>query len=201
MAAGTTRGSSGRRIGVFGGTFDPPHIGHLVTAVRVAEALDLDLVLMVVANVPWQKVGLRRITPADVRMDMVRAAVEGVDVLEACDLEIERGGETYTVDTLAALRAAGPDDDLVLVLGSDAAAGLDTWDRPEELRGLCRLAVVERPGSPVVVPDGFRWDAVRVPMLEVSSTEIRERVAEGRSIRFLLPEGAVSLVEQHRLYR
>ena len=77
MAAGTTRGPASRRIGVFGGTFDPPHIGHLVTAMRVAEALELDVVLMVVANVPWQKVGSRTITPADVRLDMVRAAVEG----------------------------------------------------------------------------------------------------------------------------
>lgn len=201
MAAGTTRGPSSRRIGVFGGTFDPPHIGHLVTAMRVAEALDLDLVLMVVANVPWQKVGSRTITPADVRLDMVRAAVEGVDVLEASDLEIRRGGETYTVDTLEALRAAGPDDDLVLILGSDAAAGLDTWERPDELRRMCRLAVVERPGSPVVVPDGFRYDRVTVPQLDVSSTELRRRVAEGRSVRFLVPEGAVSLMEGRRLYR
>ena len=201
MAAGTTRGSGGRRIGLFGGTFDPPHIGHLVTSMRVAEVLDLDVVLMVVANEPWQKVGSRQITPAGVRLDMVRAAVDGVDLLEASDLEIRRGGETYTVDTLAALRDASPDDDLVLILGSDAAAGLDTWDRPQELRALCRLAVVERPGSAIEVPTGFRWDAVRVPLLEVSSTEIRQRVADGRSIRFLVPEGAVSLVEQHRLYR
>ena len=201
MAAGTTRGSGGRRIGLFGGTFDPPHIGHLVTSMRVAEVLDLDVVLMVVANEPWQKVGSRQITPAGVRLDMVRAAVDGVDLLEASDLEIRRGGETYTVDTLAALRDASPDDDLVLILGSDAAAGLDTWDRPQELRALCRLAGVERPGSAIEVPTGFRWDAVRVPLLEVSSTEIRQRVADGRSIRFLVPEGAVSLVEQHRLYR
>jgi nicotinate-nucleotide adenylyltransferase len=201
MAAGTTRGSSGRRIGVFGGTFDPPHIGHLVTAMRVAEAVDLDVVLMVVANVPWQKAGSREITPADVRMDMMRAAVAGVDVLEACDLEIRRGGDTYTVDTLEELRAAGPDDELVLILGSDAAAGLDTWDRPQELRELCRLAVVERPGSPVEVPDGFRLDRVAVPQLEISSTELRRRVAGGRSIRFLVPEGAVAMVERHRLYR
>ena len=201
MAAGTTRGPSSRRIGVFGGTFDPPHIGHLVTAMRVAEALELDVVLMVVANVPWQKVGSRTITPADVRLDMVRAAVEGVDVLEASDLEIRRGGETYTVDTLESLRRAGPDDDLVLILGSAAAAGLDTWERPDELRRLCRLAVVERPGSPVVVPQGFRYDRVTVPQLDVSSTELRRRVAEDRSVRFLVPEGAVSLMEGRRLYR
>jgi nicotinate-nucleotide adenylyltransferase len=201
MAAGTTRGSGGRRIGVFGGTFDPPHIGHLVTSVRVAEALDLDVVLLVVANVPWQKVGSRTITPADVRMDMVRASVADVDVLEASDLEIRRGGDTYTVDTLEELRAAGPEDDLVLILGSDAAAGLETWDRPDELRQLCRLAVVERPGSPVEVPEGFRFDTVAVPQLEVSSTELRRRVAEGRSIRFLVPDAAVAMVDRHRLYR
>src|SRR5690606_27243253 len=133
MAAGSAPGAGagpGRRIGVFGGTFDPPHVGHLVPALFVAEALALDVVLLVVANVPWQKVGSRPISPARDRLDMVRAAVDGVDVLEASDLEIRRGGDTFTVDTIAELRAQGPDDDLVLILGSDAASGLDTWERP-----------------------------------------------------------------------
>ncbi len=192
---------SPRRVGVFGGTFDPPHIGHLVPALRVAEELSLDVVLMVVANVPWQKVGSRRISPAADRLDMLRAAVDGVDVLEASDMEIRRGGETFTVDTMAELRRSRPDDDLVLILGSDAAAGLDTWHRPDELRRTCRLAVVERPGTPVVVPDGFRAERVVAPVLDVSSTDLRRRVAEGRSVRYLVPDGAVAILERRRLYR
>lgn len=190
-----------RRVGVFGGTFDPPHIGHLVPAVRVAEELSLDVVLMVVANVPWQKVGSRPITPAADRFDMLAAAVAHVDVLQASDMEIRRGGETYTVDTVAEVRRSGPDDDIVVILGSDAAAGLDTWRRPDELRRTCRLAVVERPGSPVEVPAGFRAERVTVPLLDVSSTDLRERAATGRSLRYLVPEGAVAIIEQRRLYR
>lgn len=192
---------TGRRIGVFGGTFDPPHIGHLVTAERVAEALSLDVVLLVVANVPWQKVGSRSISPADDRLAMVRAVAEGSDVLQASDLELVRGGDSYTVETLETLRAAGPDDDLVLILGSDAASGLDTWERPDDLRTLCRLAVVERPGSPVVVPEGFEFDRVPVPSLDVSSTDLRARVGAGLSVRFLIPRAAVLILERRRLYR
>ncbi len=190
-----------RRIGVFGGTFDPPHIGHLVTAERVAEALSLDVVLLVVANVPWQKVGSRPISPAEDRLAMVRASVEGSDLLEASDLELVRGGDSYTVDTLEALRVAGPDDELVLILGSDAANGLDTWERPEDLRRLCTLAVVERPGSEVEVPAGFDVEHVAVPSLDVSSSDLRARVAAGRSVRFLVPDAAVVILERRRLYR
>ncbi|HNA36441.1 MAG TPA: nicotinate-nucleotide adenylyltransferase [Microthrixaceae bacterium] len=204
MAAGSAPGAGvgpGRRIGVFGGTFDPPHVGHLVPALFVAEALALDVVLLVVANVPWQKVGSRPISPARDRLDMVRAAVDGVDVLEASDLEIRRGGDTFTVDTIAELRSQGPDDDLVLILGSDAASGLDTWERPDELRRTCRLAVVERPGEPVSVPDGFRHVTVPVPQLDVSSTVLRDRAAAGLSLRYLVPDGAVAILERRRLYR
>jgi nicotinate-nucleotide adenylyltransferase len=191
---------AGRNVGVFGGTFDPPHVGHLVTAVDVRELLGLDVVLLVVANEPWQKVGSRRISSAADRLDMVRAAVEGVDGVEASDLEIRRGGPSFTVDTLAELRAAEPDAGLFLVLGSDAAAGLDSWERADRLAELCRIVVVERPGGSTHVPDGFRVEHVTVPRLEVSSTELRARVAEGRSLRYLVPDAVVSLVRERDLY-
>lgn len=186
---------------MFGGTFDPPHIGHLVTAVRVAERLDLDVVLFVVANVPWQKAGSRRISSAADRLDMVRAAILGEQRFEACDMEIRRGGDTYTVDTLQTMRSDRPDDDLVLILGADAVNGLDTWERWTALPALCRIAVVDRPGSVLAVPDGLVVEPVPVPRLDVSSTELRQRVADGRSIRFLVPDGAVSIIEGRRLYR
>lgn len=200
-APGVSDPSGRRRVGVFGGTFDPPHVGHLVTAVRMAERLDLDVVLLVVANVPWQKSGSRRISSAADRLDMVRAAIVGEQHLEACDVEIRRGGDTYTVDTLHAMRSVRPDDELVLILGSDAVNGLETWERWTELPGLCRIAVAERPGSVLAVPDGLVVEPVPVPRLDISSTELRQRVADGCSIRFLVPDGAVSIIEGRRLYR
>lgn len=197
MAAGV----KARRIGLFGGTFDPPHIGHLVPAIRAAEQLSLDVVLMVVANVPWQKVGDRPISAAADRLAMVQAAVSGVDRLEASDVEIRRGGKTFTIDTIADLRSVAPDDEIVVILGADAAAGLDTWERPDDLRRQCEIAVVERPGTFAEVPAGFRVSRVDSPLLDVSSTDVRRRVAEGRSVRFLVPDGAVAILERRRLYR
>lgn len=197
----TRDGARRHRVGVFGGTFDPPHVAHLVAAVRAAEELDLDVVLMVVANVPWQKVGSRSISAAGDRLEMVRRSVVDEPLLAACDLELRRGGDSYTVDTLDALRASDPEVELVLILGTDAANGLDTWERADRLASLCRLAVVDRPGAPLVLPEGFAGDVVPMPRLEISSSDLRRRVAEGRSIRFLVPDGAVALIEERRLYR
>ncbi len=196
------RMAAGERIGVFGGTFDPPHVGHLVTAVGVRHALGLDRLLLVVANEPWQKVGSRPISPARDRMAMVEAAVAGVSGLEACALEIERGGPSYTADTLVDLGDRHPGAELVLVLGADAAAGLDTWERVEEVRALASLAVVDRPGAgPSTVPPGWDWTHVEVPHLEVSSTDLRDRVADGRPLDYLLPPAVISCVRERRLSR
>jgi nicotinate-nucleotide adenylyltransferase len=190
------------RIGVFGGTFDPPHVGHLATAVNVRYDLGLDRVLLVVANEPWQKVGSRRISAAPDRLAMVEAAVCGVEGLEASSLEIERGGRSYTADTLAGLADRHPRADLFLVLGADAAAGLPTWERVEEVRHLAELVVVDRPGSgPTRVPEGWSWTKVEVPRLEVSSTDLRQRAAQDRPLAYLLPEGVISCIRQRRLYR
>lgn len=193
---------AGRRIGVFGGTFDPPHIGHLVAALDVRAALDLDEVLLVVANEPWQKVDERDISPAADRLALVEAAVAGVEGLVASDLEIVRGGPSYTADTLAALRAAGPDDALHLILGRDAAAGLPTWERVEEVVAQAELVVVDRPGSDELpLPAGPRWHRVEIPRLDISSTDLRARVAEGRPIHFLTPPAVVAGIERLGLYR
>src|SRR4051794_20612627 len=113
---------TGARTGVLGGTFDPPHIGHLLAAVNVRHALDLDEVLLVVANDPWQKTGSRPITPAEDRLAMVRAAAEGLGGIVASDLELRRGGPSYMVDTLAELGEHDPDGERFLILGADAAA-------------------------------------------------------------------------------
>lgn len=190
------------RIGVFGGTFDPPHVGHLVTAVNVRHDLRLDRLLLVVANEPWQKIGSRPITPASDRLAMVEAAVAGVAGLEACALEIQRGGHSYTADTLTELAELHPGAELFLVLGADAATGLPTWERVEEVRSLASLVIVDRPGEPPpVVPDGWDWTHVEVPRLEVSSTDLRDRVADGRPLDYLLPRDVVACVRERRLYR
>lgn len=190
------------RIGVFGGTFDPPHVGHLVTAVNVRHALALDPVLFVVANQPWQKAGTRSISSAADRLAMVEAAVCAVEGLEASSLEIDRGGDSYTADTLAELAAGAPGAELFLVLGADAAIGLPTWERVDEVRELAGIVVVDRPGvRPVALPDGWRWIHVEVPRFEVSSTDLRERVADGRPLDYLLAAPVIACIEERRLYR
>ena len=189
------------RLGVFGGTFDPPHVGHLAAAVNARHDLGLDRVLLVVNNVPWQKVGSRVISDAEDRLAMVEAAVEGVEGIEASRVELDAGGMSYTADTLAALRAEDPERELFVVLGNDAAAGLLTWERVEEVRELATVVVVDRPGSPPVPPlDGWRWIHLEVPLLEVSSTELRSRAESGRPLEFLVPDDVIACIEERGLY-
>ena len=135
------------RLGLFGGTFDPPHVGHLVTAVNVRHELALDRVLLVVNDQPWQKLGTREITPAEDRFAMVEAAVGSVDGLEASRIEIDRGGLSFTADTLHGLEAEDAVRELFVILGSDAAVGLPSWERADEVRELATVVVVERPGA------------------------------------------------------
>lgn len=189
------------RIGIFGGTFDPPHVGHLVAASDARSALDLDVVLMVVANGPWQKLGERDISPAADRLAMVDAAVSDVEGLAASDLEIERGGLSYTADTLDTLRADDPDAEVFVILGNDAAAGFASWERHEEVAAGAHLVVVDRPGTPTPMDDGFDWERIDIPELEISSTELRERVASGRSVRYLTTPAVVTCIEERGLYR
>lgn len=188
------------RLGVFGGTFDPPHVGHLVTAVNVRHALRLDAVLLVVANVPWQKRGSRRITPAEDRFALVEDAVAGVDGLEASRVELDHGGPSYTADTLAELAVRHPRAALFTILGRDAAAGLTTWKRYEEVVARSTLVVVDRPGVQKPLPNGFRWRRVEVPHLEVSSTDLRARVADGRPLDYLLTPEVIAGIRARGLY-
>ena len=148
---------SPQHIGVFGGTFDPPHVGHLVTAVNVRHALSLDRVILMVANVPWQKVGQRDITPADDRLAMVEAAVGEVEYLEAGDHEIRVGGDSYTADTLTWLTAQDPGAHLYTIVGDDAAAAIHTWERVDEVLSLSRMVVVDRPGGGVTLDESIYW--------------------------------------------
>ena len=195
------RSSDAQRIGIFGGTFDPPHIGHLVAASDARAALDLDVVLLVVANSPWQKLGERHISDAADRLAMVEAAVASADGLVASDLEITRGGVSYTADTVAALAKTHPGAELFVILGNDAAAGFSTWERHEEVAAAAELVVVDRPGTPTPIDDEFVWTRIDIPELEISSTELRERLAAGRSVRYLTPLAVVTSIAERGLYR
>lgn len=195
----------GRRVGVFGGTFDPVHIGHLVAANEVRWQLDLDVVLLMVAGEPWQKASRPDLAPAADRLAVVEAAVGDVAGLEASALEVRREGPTYTADTLAELRSAEPDVELFLVVGADVTELLDTWERPGEVRELATLVAVERPGSKPVErdrlrKDGWRIETVAIPALEVSSTDLRARLAAGRPIDFLVPPAAVREIQKRGRY-
>ena len=192
----------GERLGIFGGTFDPPHVGHLVTAVNVRHELALDRVLLVVNDQPWQKLGTRSITAAADRFAMVEAAVGSVDGLAASRIEVDRGGMSYTADTLHALLDDAPDRRLYVILGSDAAVGLPTWERAEEVRTLATIVVVERPGThEAEPPPGWSWVRVEVPRLEVSSTDLRARVSDGRPLDYLLTPDVIDTVEALGLYQ
>jgi nicotinate-nucleotide adenylyltransferase len=188
------------RLGILGGTFDPVHTGHLVAAVNVRHALGLDRVLLVVANAPWQK-SARRITPPADRLAVVEAAVAGTEGVEASSIEIDRGGDSYTADTLEQLMAEDRERQLFLVVGADVAADLHTWRRPDVVARLATLVVVSRGGSPDVDPGPpWRVEHVGIPALDISSSDLRARAADGRPLDHLVPLPAIARIRERGLY-
>lgn len=187
------------RIGVYGGTFDPVHVGHVVVAAECRSALGLDRVLLVVAGDPWQKRG-KVVAGARSRLLLVQAAVEGIPGVEASDVEIARGTPSVTADTLESL--AGPHRELFLILGADAVANMPTWRRLEATRALATVVVVERAGDQHASPPGPGWSVERVsiPRLDVSSSDVRARLAAGRPIDGLVPPQVVREIAAHGLY-
>lgn len=193
------------RIGIFGGTFDPPHIEHLLAAVEARSQLELDRVLFMVAHRPWQKIGSRPITDSLVRFEMVRAAVEGLDGIEASDVEISRGGDSYTVDTLDILRTEHPSAQFFVIVGADVEAMIPTWKDIESIRAHTSLVVVSRQGlgdtsGPEDVQPWRSVARVAIHRLDLSSTELRARVAAGENIDVLCPPGAVQVICARNLY-
>lgn len=197
---------SARRIGILGGTFDPVHVGHLVAAVNVRHELALDRVLLVVANQPWQKVDARPVTPAADRLALVEAAVHGYEGLEASAVEIDRGGVSYTADTVAELAGRYPGAELHLIIGADVAPMLGTWIRLEEVRRGVSLVIVNRPGTRVARTGsdgplaGWKATTVEIPALEISSTDLRDRAASRRPLDFLIPPDAIRVIRERNLY-
>ena len=193
--------NTGGRIGILGGTFDPPHLGHLIVADQVLAALDLDQVLLVPANEPWQKVGTRTITSAEKRLIMTRDAVGDASGLAVSDIEVRLGGPSYTSVTLDALAENHPKAEWRIIVGADAAAGLDTWHNVEKLRTQADVVVVNRPGADFQPPTGWSWELVEIPAVNISGTGLRRRVAQSRSIRFLTPNPVIEHIASWGLYR
>jgi nicotinate-nucleotide adenylyltransferase len=191
---------AGRRIGLFGGTFDPIHRGHVEVAESVWRALGLDRMLVVVANEPWQKQD-RPVTPAEDRFAMVSAALAGRPGLEPSRIELDRGGPSYTVDTVRDLLEPEPEAEIVVVVGGDVVTGLDGWHQPEALRQLATLAIVDRPGVPVAdPPPGWRYVHVPVAPPDVSSTDLRARLEAGEPVHDDLPESVIRCISERGLY-
>lgn len=193
-----TASDSTERVGVMGGTFDPVHVGHVVAAAEVRAVCGLDRVLLVPAGDPWQKAG-RVVASAEDRFAMVDVATAPVSGLEASRVEIERTGPSVTADTLEAL--AAPGRELFLILGADAVANMATWRRLEDTRPLATLVVVERNGEHAEPPgEGWRIERVQIPRIDISSSELRGRLASGRPVDGLIPDPAVRVIAQRGLY-
>jgi nicotinate-nucleotide adenylyltransferase len=185
------------RLGVYGGAFDPPHLGHLVAASDACDALELDRLLWIPSAVhPLKPVR----TAAEVRLEMVRAAIAGDPRFAADDLELRRTGPSYTVDTLRELRRREPRAALFFLTGADNLRDLPRWREPDEIARLATLAVVSRAGESLPADAAYPATAVAVTRVDVSSTEIRRRVAAGLSIRYLVPEAVRAVIERERLY-
>ena len=186
------------RLGIYGGTFDPVHIAHIVVATEVRHVLRLDRVLLVPAGDPWQKAG-RVVATKTERAEMCEAAISGIDGLEVSRVEVDRTGPSVTADTLEVL--GGPDRELFLILGTDAAANLPTWRRLAETRDLATVVVVEREGEHADPPDPtWRFVHVPIPRLDVSSSDLRARLGAGRPVDGLVPAAALRWIRDHDLY-
>ena len=197
------------RIGIFGGSFNPPTLAHLVCASEAAAQLDLQRVLLTPVAAPPHKAA-ERDPGAQERLALCRLAVGADERLGVCDVEVRRGGPSYTVDTLRELHERTPEDHLTFIVGGDIALGLPTWHEPEAVLGLARLAVAERSGAgredvtallaerfPQAPPPLF-FD---MPRMDISSSQIRRRIAEGRPIRYLVPDSVAEHIARGRLYR
>lgn len=198
------------RLGVLGGSFDPIHLGHLVLAEGVREALGLEKVLLVPAGTPPHKLN-HSMAAAEDRMEMTQLAAEGNPFLEVSDIEVRRSGPSYTIDTIREL-ADIHDGEVFLIVGGDTVSELGTWKSVGELLRICSLAVGMRPGAELpgreelerktgAGADQILTNVVNIPQMDISSTDIRKRAREGRTIRYLVPERVREYIEREGLYK
>ena len=200
------------RVGVFGGTFDPVHVGHLIHAEQCRAQARLDLVLFVPAALPPHKQG-RELTPFVHRAEMLTLAISGNPAFRVDEIEKDRAGPSYTVETLRQLHERRPGDELCFILGSDSLCDLHLWYEPRRILELAELIVMERPDSPVfsaaelkaklALPDDFklRCQRVEAPLIGVASRDLRKRIAEGRSVRYMIPRAVEAYIDDKQLYR
>ncbi|MFM6967140.1 MAG: nicotinate-nucleotide adenylyltransferase [Rhodoluna sp.] len=188
------------RLGVMGGTFDPIHNGHLVAASEVAAALKLDEVIFVPTGEPWQK---SEVTSTSDRYLMTEIATAANPRFKVSTVDIDRPGPTYTVDTLRDLRKQHPDAELFFITGADAISSMSTWRDVTELWSLAKFIAVTRPGHTLDLPKAPEGtiQVLEIPALSISSTDIRNRVAAGMPIWYLVPDGIVQFIAKHGLYR
>jgi nicotinate-nucleotide adenylyltransferase len=198
-------------IGILGGSFNPIHIGHLFIGRAAAEAFGLDRVLLLPCAVSPFKIGATDLAPGEDRLEMVRLSVAGDPLFEPCGLDLERGGISYAFDTVQALRARHPGVRFSFIIGGDALLGLEHWHRIGEMLELCDVITVQRPGAeppadmaewpfPAPVRERLLAQMIRGRLCEVSSTEIRRRIAEGRPIRYLVPPAVEAYIRERGLY-
>jgi nicotinate-nucleotide adenylyltransferase len=200
------------RIGVYGGSFDPVHLGHLVLAEQCREQAMLDRVLFVPAARPPHKQS-QSLTSFDRRVEMLALAIAGQPAFQIDELEKERPGPSYTVETLTALRQKYPGDELCLIVGTDTLHDLPQWYQPRRILELATLLAVERADWPVLsqrqlrdslqLPDTFplRYEAVQAPLITIASRDMRRRVGEGRSVRYQIPRAVEAYIADKGLYR
>lgn len=190
-------------IGIFGGTFDPPHIGHLIVAETIQEQLALEMVLFMPAYLPPHKQEGAFASPAH-RLRMLQLAIAANPHFKVSDVEIRRGGKSYTIDTLRTLRGLYPGDKLFLIIGTDNLQIFPTWREPEEVLKTSSVVVIDRPGTDRSTIDNEFVKHVRfvqVPTIEISGTDVRRRIREGKTIRYLVPDSVGAYIEDNKLYQ
>ena len=200
----------GEQIGILGGSFNPPHLGHLMMAMDALELARLDRVLFVPAATPPHKSNHNGMISAEHRLAMTKLAIADEPRFEVCDDEIRRGGISYTVETLRRLKSSRPDDELFLIIGGDTLRELPTWREIGAILDLCRVVTIARPGvnkiqmqpaQPAPWPEKLMADVIAGHQMDVSSTDIRERIIRGRSIRYLVPDAVAAYIAAWKLFQ
>jgi nicotinate-nucleotide adenylyltransferase len=191
------------KLGILGGTFDPIHVGHLVLAEQARQQQGLDRVLFMPACIPPHKTELS-ITDPKHRLEMVRIAIGGHPHFSVSTVELDRPGLSYTIDTLQSLHQAHRDTELCLIVGADTVADVPHWRQPADVVRLASFAAAGRPGYSLAIPSSLpqmQLSLIEMPLLEISSSDLRRRVQEGRSIRYLVPAGVEAYIQAKKLYQ
>ena len=197
------------KIGIFGGTFDPPHLGHLILASEALEQLKLDHLLWMMTAMPPHKV-VSEITPLKQRLELTRAAIAGFSQFELSTLEIDRPGPHYSVDTVALVKKAQPDAQIYFLMGEDSLRDLPSWHEPDRMIAMCEgLGIMRRPGSEAVLKElessfpNIRQKVTwfNTPQVDISSHDIRQRIKEKRTYQFFIPEAVFNLIDEKNYYQ